>query len=188
MTAQPESILNQLVDQLSEYASSNTKPDEFTLRRLKYEASSLMKINPAEGSMIKGMIACLEGDIEECEKQHGISIKINHDPIFVQNYALSLSRLGKNSYAYQLITKVLKDNQNSAEVIFICIQLAFHNGHYGDIITYQSILKRLKIDNIPDETVKYINYANVMASKNFPDNVFPELASILEAIRLEHHA
>ena len=43
MTAQPESILNQLVEQLSEYAKSYTKPDEFTLRRLKNEATMLLK-------------------------------------------------------------------------------------------------------------------------------------------------
>ena len=69
MTAQPESILNQLVDQLSEYAKSNTKPDEFTFRRLKNEATTLMKVNAAEGAMIRGMIACLEGDLEEYENQ-----------------------------------------------------------------------------------------------------------------------
>ena len=74
MTAQPESILNQLVEQLSEYAKSYTKPDEFTLRRLKNEATMLMKVNAAEGAMIRGMIACLEGDLDECENSMGFQL------------------------------------------------------------------------------------------------------------------
>jgi len=187
MPAQPDSTLNKLIERLSGYAKDHTKLSEFTVRHLKNEANILMKVNPAEGAMIKGMIACLEGDLEECEKQHEISIKLNHDLIFVQNYASSLSRLGKNKYAYQLIKQVLKDNKNSAEVIYICIQIAFYAGCYSDISNYQDMLKRLKINDIPDETVRYISYANVMTNMNFPDNVFPQISSILESIRLDHH-
>ena len=184
MTAQPESILNQLVEQLSKYAKSYTKPDEFTLRRLKNEATMLMKVNAAEGAMIRGMIACLEGDLDECEKQHGISIKLNHDPIFLQNYALSLAGLGKNSEAYGLIKDVLNQQQNSLDIICLSIEIAFHAGYFSDVLLYQSALKKLKKDNISFTTENYIKNAQTILNTNLPESIFPKMAFLLESICL----
>jgi tetratricopeptide (TPR) repeat protein len=188
MRTQPESILNILIEQISVFARGNIKPDAFTICRFKCEANKLASVNFAESAMVKGIIACLEGNVPECIKQHELSIRNNSDPIFYQNYALSLHKIGKNAEAYRLIKIVLDQCPMIPDVLSLVIEFAFHAGHPDEALNYYEAFKKLNTEkSIPPDVLQCITESENIVSMNLPDNTFFKITSLLEAISLEHN-
>ena len=65
MTIQPESLANQLIDELGVFVNSGKTPSEFEIARFKKDADKLKKVDQAKYAMLHGMIiACFEGEFK----------------------------------------------------------------------------------------------------------------------------
>lgn len=186
MSIQPKSILDNLITQLSAYLRDNEKPDDFTLLRFKAEAEKLKVVSRAESAMAKGIIAGLERNLQECKKQHDLSLTLNddldNDHVFYQNYALSLNRLGQNKDAYHFIKMVVDIHPHVPIVICLCIDIAFYAGYPENALKYYDDLIKLDISNIPSTVEKCIYEAKIMTSMGFEDEIISKFSQIVEEI------
>lgn len=91
----PQSKANEIIEALNEMGKSG-QIDQIKLARWKHEANQMKQsgqVSPA--FIILGMIACLEGDIEQMRSHHLNAIRYASESIdALRNYAVSLKKSG----------------------------------------------------------------------------------------------
>jgi len=100
MTLQPNTIKNQLIEELCRYINGGRTPSQLEVVRLKREAAKLKNGNRASYAAIMGMIACLDNDVVECKKQHELAILLDGSVEHYEAYFTSLYNLGRIRNAY----------------------------------------------------------------------------------------
>jgi len=182
-------LFNNVIDKMETYTLTQTKPDDLTLQRMKKDVKKVGKINPSLAAMALGMIASVEGDLEECLKQHKLSLLLGDDPHLTINYSVSMRTLGYNAESYRLMDigmNLIMPNLSLGIGSFIAI--AFHAGHYDKVIFCQELFKKQTVTAIPPEIQQFIDDVNtIVMTTGLPLSVYPDIAAILETIRLENH-
>jgi hypothetical protein len=184
---QPKTILDTLVIQLSEAAKTQKKPNDFEIRKFKKEAEKLKNVSLAQSAMAKGMIAFLEGNLEECKRQHELSLMLNNDvddyDVSLRNYAVSMHKFGQSSEAYRLL-KLIVDKQ-STDLMDICltIEAAFYAGYLSEVLKYYDLLlEKSKSSDLFHDVQKCICEAKEMIDMKIPEDVTRSFSSLIEEI------
>jgi len=155
MTVQPQTLANELIDKLAGFAGSEKKPTEFEFAVLKREAKKLESIDPAESAMCLGMIACLEGDVEECKKQHEKSIRIGRAINYYVNYCWSLTQFGLIDDYYQCLEVAVHEYPGDPELLSKLVLITEYLGLYDKTLIYADKLIATKAQHdLPVDEVK----------------------------------
>ena len=186
MSEELTAVLNNIIDTTEKYALSQTKLDELTSQRLKNDAKKLIHVNPSLTAMALGLIASVEGDVEECIKQHTLSLKLGKDPILNLNYAISMKTLGFNAESFRLIDNAMNLLPDPGFAIPIYLMIAINAGKYESIQSCEDMLINKGI-SIPPQVQKYFDDVNTIVRKApLPFNMYPVIASIQEVISLNN--
>ncbi len=181
-------VLNNIMEKIEHYASSQTQPDELTSQRMKNDAKSLIKINPSLAAMALGLIASVEGDLNESIKQHTLSLKLGKDPILNLNHALSMKTLGHNAESFRLINKAMNLLPDPAIAIPIYLMIAINAGEYAKIRACEDMLKAKGVTSFSPDIQQYFDDVNTIVMKApLPFNIYPVIASIQETISLNNN-
>ena len=77
MSKDTSSIFQKLMRQLSVYSLNETHPDAFTVTRMKKEAKKIITTNQALAASAYGIIAAVQGDLEESERYVSCNVDEN---------------------------------------------------------------------------------------------------------------
>ncbi len=186
MSEELTAVLNNIIDTTEKYALSQTKLDELTSQRLKNDAKKLIHVNPSLTAMALGLIASVEGDVEECIKQHTLSLKLGKDPILNLNYAISMKTLGFNAESFRLIDNAMNLLPDPGFAIPIYLMIAINAGKYESIQSCEDMLINKGI-SIPPQVQQYFDDVNTIVRKApLPFNMYPVIAYIQEVISLNN--
>ncbi len=188
MSTDATTVLNNIIEKIDKYALSQTKPDDLTSQRMKNDAKSLIKINPSLAAMALGLIASVEGDVNECVKQHTLSLQLGKDPILNINHAVSMKTLGHNAESFRLIDKAMNLLPDPAIAINIYLMIAINAGEYEKIQACEDMLRAKGITSFSPDIQQYFDDVNTIVMKApLPFNIYPVIASILETINLNNN-
>ena len=186
MSEELTAVLNNIIDTTEKYALSQTKLDELNSQRLKNDAKRLIHINPSLTAMALGMIASVEGDFDECIKQHTLSLKLGKDPILNLNYAISMKTLGHNAESFRLIDNAMNLLPDPGFAIPIYLMIAINAGKYESIQSCEDMLINKGI-SIPPHIQQYFDDVNTIVSKApLPFDIYPAIAAMQETISLNY--
>ncbi len=187
MSEELTAVLNNIIDATEKYALSQTKPDDLTSQRLKNDAKRLLNINPSLTAMALGLIASVEGDVEECNKQHTLSLKLGKDPILNLNYAISMKTLGYNAESFRLIENAMNLLPDPSFAIPIYLMIAINAGEYEHVQSCEDLLITKGVTSIPPHVQQYFDDVNTIVRKApLPFHIYPEIAAIQETISLNN--
>lgn len=88
-----------LAEVLRQLDANGREPDQFTLARMKRDASSAISADPEHAYMALGIIAALEWDEVLIHKYFNKLIDITTNPIVHTNYSVALQKIGRHSLA-----------------------------------------------------------------------------------------
>jgi len=186
MSTDLTSVLNNIIDITEKFALSHTKPDDLTSQRLKNDAKKLLNINPSLTAMALGLIASVEGDVDECIKQHTLSLKLGTDPTLNLNYAISMKTLGYNAESYRLIDNTMGLLPDPGFAIPIYLMIAFNAGKFESIQSCEDMLINKNV-SIPPHVQQYFDDVNTIVLRApLPYDMYPIIASLQEAISLNN--
>ncbi len=181
-------VLNNIFKKIEQFALSQTKPDDLTLQRLKKDAKSLTKLNRSFSAMTLGLLASIEGDYDECVKQHTRSLELGKDPVLNLNHALSMKTLGHNAEAFRLIDKAMSLVPDVAKFIPIYLIIAFNAGQYESIQACEDMLRAQGATNFHPVILQFFDDVNLIVLKvPLPFATYPIIAAIQEKLRLENN-
>ena len=151
----PQSKANKIIVALNEMGRSG-QTDELKLARWKREAGQMKQsgqVSPA--FIILGMIACLEGDMEQLRAHHLNAIRHAPDSIdAVRNYAVSLKKSGLLQESLEYFKRAHQLDQSNKhclnDVIKSLYYLAVGDDQYEEEMeTYARSWKQLTGENHP---------------------------------------
>ena len=187
MSEELTAVLNNIIDTTEKYALSQTKLDELNSQRLKNDAKRLIHINPSLTAMALGMIASVEGDFEECIKQHTLSLKLGKDPILNLNYAISMKTLGHNAESFRLIENAMNLLPDPSFAIPVYLMIATNAGEYEHVQSCEDLLIAKGVTSIPPHLQKYFDDVNTIVRKApLPFHIYPAIAAMQETISLNY--
>ncbi|HYE37578.1 hypothetical protein [Methylocaldum sp.] len=166
MTLAKKSKSGELVNRLNAFISDGKIPDEFTLRVLKREAKALLNCDAANGHMILGMIAAAEGNRDELEKHHDISLRLGISPYIGNlNFMASLKNAGYHCDALEYARRAFRAEAD-AIVIEKLIELNASCLRFEEAIKYAEQLGKLNKDMEDHELLPLLNRISSLLSKN----------------------
>ncbi len=186
MSKNTSTLFQKLLDQLSVYALNETHPDAFTVIRMKKEAKKIITENQALGASAYGLIASVEGDLEESERQHAIAIKLSRKPHYVMYRSMSMRTLGKHAESYRLMQSIMKVMPKPVDLIDSEIVVAFDTGHYQDVKTYYDELVRIQ-GSISTQALIRVYFSTLILKSNIDLDAFPFITFLLKALAKKHH-
>lgn len=188
MTLQPNTIENQLIEELCRYIRDNRAPSQFEVARLKREAAKLKNGNRDVYAAIMGMIACLENDVAECKKQHELAILLNGSVENYEAYCTSLYNLGHIQDAYHWAQKGLSVFPHVPKLILFAVKSAYFLGLFDKVVEHYQALIPLQLSNMDEQVEYFVQNAEIVLSLGIPEHSLHKLSDILESIRLKHGA
>ena len=175
-----------LMDQLSVYSVNETHPDAFTVIRMKKEAKKIITTDQALGASAYGIIAAVEGDLEESEKQHAIALKLSRKPYYVMYRAISMRTLGKHEESYRLMQSIMKVMPKPVNLLNSEILLAFDTGHHRDVKIFYKELARIN-GTINIDSLVRVYFTALIIKSNIDLDAFPFIAFLLNSLLKAHH-
>lgn len=104
--------------------SAQTQIDEFTLARLKSEATKLVEPHPISGYSALGLIASLERDVEAIRENFSKALEAASDNLAVlNNYAVALSNVGLIYEAADCFSDIQKFSEHDLPILNNAIKL-----------------------------------------------------------------
>ena len=179
MSKNTPTVFQKLLDQLSVYALNETHPDAFTVTRMKKEAKKIITTNQALAASAYGIIAAVQGDLEESECQHAIAIKLSRKPHYVMYRAMSMRTLGKHAESYQLMQSIMKVMPKPIDLINSEIILAFDSGHHQDVINFYDELVRIQ-GSISSQALISVYFSTLIINSNIDLEAFPFTTLVLK--------
>ena len=180
MSKDTQSIFQKLMEQLSVYSLNETHPTAFIVIRMKKEAKKIITTNQALGASAYGIIAAVEGDLEESERQHAIAIKLSRKPHYVMYRAMSMRTLGKHAQSYRLMQSIMKVMPKPIDLLNSEIILAFDSGHHQEVITFYDELVRIQ-GSISSQALISVYFSTLIINSNIDLEAFPFTTLILKS-------
>ena len=171
-----------LIDQLSVYSLNETHPDAFTVIRMKKEAKKIITENQALGASAYGLIAAVEGDLEESESQHAIAIKLSRKPHYIMYRAMSMKTLGKHAESYRLMQSIMKVMPKPIDLLNSEIILAFDTGHHKEVIAFYDELVRIQ-GSITTQALISVYFSTLIINSNIDLEAFPFTTLLLKSLQ-----
>ncbi len=182
MSKDTSSIFQKLMEQLSVYSLNETHPTAFIVLRMKKEAKKIITTNQALGASAYGIIAAVEGDLEESERQHAIAIKLSRKPHYVMYRAMSMKTLGKHAESYQLMQSIMKVMPKPIDLLNSEIILAFDSGHHQDVINFYDELVRIQ-GSISTQALISVYFSTLIINSTIDLEAFPFITLILKSLQ-----
>lgn len=182
MSKDTQSIFQKLMEQLSVYSLNETHPTAFTVIRMKKEAKKIITTNQALGASAYGIIAAVEGDLEESERQHAIAIKLSRKPHYVMYRAMSMKTLGKHAESYRLMQSIMKVMPKPIDLLNSEIILAFDTGHPQDVIYFYDELVRIQ-GSISTQALISVYFSTLIINSTIDLEAFPFIALLLKSLQ-----
>ena len=186
MTANTDTIFNSLIQQLSVYALSETHPDAFTVKRMKKEAQKIIDQNTALGASMYGLIAAVEGHLEEAEKQHALATQLSRKHDYVRFHAMSMRTLGHHAEAFRLMQSIIKVIPDPIDFINAEIGVSFDVGYYQVAIDYYIELGRIG-GKITIDSLIYVYFSTLVINSYMDLKLFPLVALLVKSIQKKYH-
>lgn len=188
MTLQPNTIENQLIEEICRYISEDRAPSQFEVARLKREAAKLKNGKRAVYAAILGMIACLDNDIDECKKQHELALVLDSSVENYEAYCTSLYNLGRIQDAYHWVQKGLNLFPHAPKLILSALKSAYFLELFDKVIEHYQALIPLQLVGMDEQSRDFVKNAESVLSLGIPVPGLHKLSDILESIRLKHGA
>jgi hypothetical protein len=188
MTLQPNTIENQLIEEICRYISEDRTPSQFEIARLKREAAKLKNGNRAVYAAIMGMIACLDNDIAECKKHHELAILLDGSVEHYDSYCTSLYNLGRIQDAYLWAQKGLSIFPHAPKLILSALKSAYFLELFDKVAEHYRALIPLQLVDIDQQVQDFFQNAEIVLSMGIPEPSLHRLSDILESIRVKHGA
>ena len=151
MSVDSTNIFQSLLDQLYVYNINETHPDTFNSLRLEKQAKKLDARHPDLAASARGIIAAVQGNLEESDRQHVLAKKLSRDPRHKMYHAMSLRILGEHESSYFLMQCIMSVMPDPVALLSSEIYLAFKSGHHIDVTRFHHELLRIKAE-IPINT------------------------------------
>ena len=187
MSKDPSTAFQNLLDQLRVYALKGTHPDAFTVKRMKKEAQKIITTNIALGASAYGLIAAMEGNLEEAEKQHALAMYVSRKPEYIKYRAMSMRTLNKYTESYRLMQSIMKVMPDPVGLITAEIILAAETGHYQQIKDYYDELIRIKA-NVSTEILRLVYYSCLIINSKIDLDIFQFTVFLLKSLQKINHA
>lgn len=188
MTLQPNTIENQLIEEICRYITEDRAPSQLEVARLKREAAKLKNGNRAIYAAILGMIACLDNDVEECKKHHQLAIRLDGSVEHYDSYCTSLYNLGRIQDAYLWAQKGLRVFPHAPKLILSALKSAYFLELFDKVVEHYQALIPLQLGNIGEQLEGFVQNAKTVLGFGIPVPGLHKLSDILESIRLKHGA
>lgn len=186
MTLKSQTISNQLIDEFCACLASKKTPSEFEVARFKREANKLKAIDPSTAAALHGIIACLDGNLDECKKQHEHAIRLDSSFINYSRYFASLFNLGRYQDAYDWLNKGLLKYPDSPELLTEAITTSYFLGLYDKVVEHSKTLEKLRMLELESKTMNYLSQAIFMLQMKVTVEAWHQLSLIMEDVRLKH--
>ncbi|VAX19797.1 hypothetical protein MNBD_NITROSPINAE02-2166 [hydrothermal vent metagenome] len=132
MTAQPKLKLNEIVEKINKLSLADRK-NTFLLGQIKRDAQTLRKNDALSASIILGMVASIENNIDEMRSHHENALRINESDFFANiNYAASLWKTWFLSEANDYYLKAYETNPSDYRVILNLVNNLLFMGRFKD--------------------------------------------------------
>lgn len=188
MTLQPNTIENQLIEELCRYIDQDRAPSQFEVARLKREATKLKNGNIAAYSGIMGMIACLDNDVTECKRHHELAIRLDGSVEHYDSYCTSLYNLGLIQDTYQWAKKGLSLFPHAPKLVLSAVKSAYFLGLFDKVVEHYQALIPLQLAGVVEQVEGFVQNAEIVLSLGIPEPSLHKLSDILESIQLKHGA
>ena len=186
MTTQAQNATDHLMNEIRQYASRHQPISDFTLAKFRRDADKIKRVSRAENALLLGIIACLAGDVEECKKQHELSIKLGVGDVFFINYGYSLLFMDRFFDAYQCTEKGLGHFPASLELLTLGIETSFMVGAYDKMVNYVETLNKIK-PYLKDEKIdQRVKDAKQALNMGLSAGTLQKLLEKAEFIRLKY--
>ena len=152
--AVPKSKKNDLIDEVNSLIRNDDR-NAFAIKKIKFEAEKLKKINTADAFTILGMVACLEQDIEAMHSHHKNALRYSDEDWCRLQYAVSASNTGDLQTAYDqafIVHEKNPENKGALDMIIAAL------GIIGDEDKFRIFTEKWK----------------QLTGKDHPTTVFPE--------------
>ena len=139
----------------------------FEIAGFKKRAQELKSSDTDNAFAVLGIIACIEGDLEECRKHHENAIRHAKFPsIQISNYATSLNYIGLHSEALELALRARKADMTNMKALDVAVMASFNLGDEQRYIAFASEWKRLVGDDHPtySEYLEEVKEANELTA------------------------
>lgn len=138
-----------LIDEIkTRLAKGDLSP--FELASFKKRANKLKKISIDNAFAALGILACLEGNLEECRKNHENSIKYTRFPsVHLANYANSLKIMGLTEEAIELAQRARKADMSNMTALDVAIRASFDLGDENRYLFFASEWRKLMNEDHP---------------------------------------
>ncbi len=132
-----------IIDEIKNRAADGPlSPFEFAQFRKKANA---LKSNDTENAFAAlGILACLEGNLDECRKNHEMALLYAKSPsIQLSNYAGSLFVIGLHQESFDLAQKARAMDATNPAALEVCIRASFELGYEEQYLGYAAEWQKL---------------------------------------------
>ena len=182
MSEDSTNIFQNLLDQIHVYALSETHPDTFNSLRLEKEAKRLDAKDPDLAASARGLIAAIQGNLEESDRQHVLAKKLSRHPHHKMYQASSLRILGEHQASYFYMQCIMRIMPDPVALLNSEIYLAFKSGHHNDVMKYHYEMLRIKAE-IPLNTQFLIYFNHTIDKSGISLDVFPKVSVLVHSLQ-----
>jgi hypothetical protein len=169
-TPTPQLKSNDLIDRLNAVPYGEGR--EFILRKLSIEAKALVKVDPAAGYMILGMISSDLGNVESCRDYFKSAMGNSSDLLIRRNYASALMKMGFTKEASDLAIANAKASAKQAsgniEVLFEAASSCVQAGRIEQAYEFSQQLKGMGVHQDLVDQVESILKLPATTLENLP--------------------
>ncbi|PKD41986.1 hypothetical protein CWO84_02880 [Methylomonas sp. Kb3] len=186
MALQPNTIENQLIDEICQYIIKDVAPSEFEIAGLKKKAVALKNVNHASYANILGMIACLDNDIEECQKQHELAIRLDGSVQHYESYCTSLYNLCCLKDALHWAETGLSLFPHAPKLITDAVNSSYYLGLFDKVLEHYQTLLPLQLPQFEEQVNDLVSNAEIVLNFGIHTDTLHKLSDILESVRIKY--
>lgn len=141
---QPVRKTNELIDTLSVMYKPSSAVDEFTIKRIRTEADTLIKNGFLdEGHLLHALVSCLLFEVDEFLRHYKAVLRYATNPSYSINMINCLQRLGFKLEAYELSESLANMYPDSIEILKTGLSVSAQTGKVSAFLGYVDKLNKL---------------------------------------------
>jgi hypothetical protein len=182
MSLDSTNIFQKLLDQIYVYNLNETHPDTFNSLRLEKQAKKLDERHPDLAASARGLIAAIQGNLDESDRQHVLAKKLSRHPHHKMYQAMSLRILGEHESSYFFMQCIMSVMPDPVSLLSSEIYLAFKTGHHIEVTRFHHELLRIKAE-IPIDTQLLIYFNHLIDLSKISLDVFPKIRILVHSLQ-----
>lgn len=185
----PQSAAQELTERVNNLLARHAPPSAFELRLIEREAKNLMGVDAAIAYQTLGIVAAMNGDVEQAKSNHQHAIRLRPgDVLAIINYAISLLRLGYPAEAFCESARAAQIAPHDYKVLSECLDYAMRAGLFVEAAKCVSRIEQKHQLLEQDEAHAGILEcaADIQRSRDLPDDWASTVIGVTVGVQREH--